>query len=314
MKKFLKVVLTILGVLAALALLLVLLLFWLSRQPAVEAGYYNDVTAGAPLEQKYTERGGYEVFTWEHAAEDEKIGTFTIWYPTRLETDSGKYPAVVMANGTGVPASKYGAVFDHLASWGFLVIGNEDASSWDGASSAASLDLLLRLNEDENSLFYQKIDVERIGIAGHSQGGVGAINAVTAQENGGLYRALYAASATHTALAQLLGWPYEPGQITIPSFLTAGTLQADAGSEKDAGIAPLSSLRENYGAIPEQVPKLYARRADTDHGDMLARADGYMTAWFLYWLRDDQEAAQVFLGPEAEILTNPNWQDTEKNF
>ena len=46
---------------------------------------------------------------------------------------------------------------------------------------------------------------------------------------------------------------------------------------------------------------------------MLARSDGYMTAWMLYQLMGDPEAAKVFVGGDAEILHNEYWQDVEKN-
>ena len=46
---------------------------------------------------------------------------------------------------------------------------------------------------------------------------------------------------------------------------------------------------------------------------MLPYADGYMTAWFMYHLQDDEEAGRIFFGDNAEILTNANWQDVEKN-
>lgn len=106
-----------------------------------------------------------------------------------------------MVNGTGVPASKYEAVLEHLATWGFIVIGNEDASSWDGVSSSASLDFLLTLNDSPDSVFYQKIDTNNIGIAGHSQGGVGAINAASVFENSDIYGSVYVASATWIDIA-----------------------------------------------------------------------------------------------------------------
>ena len=230
-----------------------------------------------------------------------------------MQTSENKYPLVIMANGTGVPASKYQPVFEHLASWGFIVIGNEDASSWDGESSAATLDFILRENGDENSIFYGKVDTDNIGIAGHSQGGVGAVNAVTAQSNGDMYKAMYTASTTHLALADALGWTYDVSDVKIPYFMTAGTLQADAGNEKDTGIAPIWSLKENYDSITADVMKIYARRIGVDHGQMLSHADGYMTAWFMYHLHGDEEAAKVFLGENAEILENTNWSDVTKN-
>ena len=46
---------------------------------------------------------------------------------------------------------------------------------------------------------------------------------------------------------------------------------------------------------------------------MLVRTDGYMTAWMLYHLQNDEEAGQGFIGDNAEILTNLNYQDVEKN-
>ncbi len=46
---------------------------------------------------------------------------------------------------------------------------------------------------------------------------------------------------------------------------------------------------------------------------MLTRTDGYMTAWMLYQLQNDEESEKSFIGDNAEILSNANWQDIEKN-
>lgn len=101
-------------------------------------------------------------------ADGEDFKKYEVWYPSEM-TDSGKqYPLVIMVNGTGVKASAYKEVFRHLASWGFIVAGNEDAASGNGASSAKTLDFMLQENEKEDSPFYQHIDMENIGIAGHS--------------------------------------------------------------------------------------------------------------------------------------------------
>ena len=74
-----------------------------------------------------------------------------------------------------------------------------------------------------------------------------------------------------------------------------------------------NTRRRKYNNISDSVSKIIARRKDTDHGDMLPYADGYMTAWFMYWLNGDTEAGNVFFGEEAEILSNSNWQDVQKN-
>lgn len=96
-------------------------------------------------------------------------------------------------------------------------------------------------------------------------------------------------------------------------FMVAGTKKADAGDGKNSGICPLVELQEKYNTISDSVSKIIARRVDTDHGDMLPYADGYMTAWMCWQLQGDMEAAKVFTGDNAEILSNAIWQDVEKN-
>ena len=112
-------------------------------------------------------------------------------------------------------------------------------------------------------------------------------------------------------LADALGWTFDPSKVTIPWFMTAGTGPADTGEGENYGIAPLPSLQENAAALPDGVASVIARAVDADHGDVLERAVGYMTAWMLYWLQDDQEAGRVFFGNDPELLKNPLWQDVE---
>ena len=296
---------------------------WSRDVPSVTADYYAQTQTGGEIEEIYTAMGEYDVDYAEYPAQDLLIKQYKIWYPSALAGEEGReWPIVVMANGTGVPASRYAPVFRHLASWGFVVIGNEMQNSWSGGASAGALDLLAELNEDPSSLFYHKLDLDNVGSAGHSQGAIGAINAVTAQPNGDSYKALYLASTPSSLYASTLEWAYDPALIDVPCFMTAGTGLLDAGEAgspevaeeaQEVSISPLWSQEENYGLIPDSVPKLRARRTGADHAEMLPWPDGYMTAWFMYWLQGDEAAGRAFFGPDAEIVQNPLWQDIEKN-
>ncbi len=296
---------------------------WSRDVPSVTADYYAQTQTGGEIEEIYTAMGEYDVDYAEYPAQDLLIKQYKIWYPSALAGEEGReWPIVVMANGTGVPASRYAPVFRHLASWGFVVIGNEMQNSWSGGASAGALDLLAELNEDPSSLFYHKLDLDNVGSAGHSQGAIGAINAVTAQPNGDSYKALYLASTPSSLYASTLEWAYDPALIDVPCFMTAGTGLLDAGEAgspevaeeaQEVSISPLWSQEENYGLIPDSVPKLRARRTGADHAEMLPWPDGYMTAWFMYWLQGDEAAGRAFFGPDAEIVHNPLWQDIEKN-
>ena len=57
----------------------------------------------------------------------------------------------------------------------------------------------------------------------------------------------------------------------------------------------------------EKIPtsKAMARRIGADHGQMLYSADGYVTAWFMYYLQDDESAKKMF----DEIKENELYQD-----
>lgn len=148
---------------------------------------------------------------YEFHCDEEAFKEYRIWYPKELDKSTHTYPAVVMANGTGVPSKEYEPIFEHLASWGVIVIGNNDNESWSGLSSSRCLDFLIAENEREESVFFNKIDIEHIGIA--------AINAVTEFDNSGSFSSIYTASATWIDLAVGLKWNYDIKKVSMMIFL-----------------------------------------------------------------------------------------------
>ena len=284
-------------VVLALILLIAALLFWLSRRPFVPNNYTKTVETGGALEAKYLAMGPYGVERVTAEAQGD-WKEFVAWYPAELADSGERWPAVVFVNGTGVFASKYPALFRHLASWGFIVLGSEDPSTFSGDSTDAALAWLLEEKDNPDSLFYQKVDTAHIGLSGHSQGGVGVFNAVSGQPHGGMYTCAVSLSPTQEDWAAALNIPYDPSGTAIPTLVLAGTRN---------DVITLEGMETLYAKLGG--PKVMARRTDTDHGQMLYSGDGYVTAWLMYWLRGDEEAGGTFFGPEAELLTNPLWQD-----
>lgn len=64
-----------------------------------------------------------------------------------------------------------------------------------------------------------------------------------------------------------------------------------------------------YDALDSVPIKAMVRRTDTEHGYMLYSADGYVTAWFMWLLHNDTEAAKAFIGDHAELMNNDLYQD-----
>ena len=308
MKKVLKVV----GIfMLALAVLVAALLLYLSRKPAVSDDYTLKVQTGGTLEAKYLDMVPHEVSYLERAGMHD-FKKYEIYYPSDITIGTVRYPVVIYSNGTGVKASKYPAVLKHLASWGFIVMATEEENSWNGFSSEMCLRLIAKLNETEtvdgwktNPLFGH-VDLDNIGVSGHSQGGVGVINAATENKNGSKIKAVFSASPTNMALAQALEWDYDASLISVPIFLVSSTGYSDENL-----VVSGTQLQEIYEAVPDTVTKVMARRTGADHGDMLSFADGYMTAWFMWQLQGDEEAAKVFTGDSPEIMTNELYTDQQ---
>ena len=278
-------------------------------------GYYLNFKSDAPLEMKYSQPGDYTTAYTEFSSDNESIGKIRVWYPADLETGDMAWPMIIVVNASGTPAASYEPFFPRLASWGFIVVGNEDGQTGNGETASLTLDFML--NMPAGSVLSGKIDYDSMGIIGYSQGGAGAICAVTNYENGARYKAMFTGSAAYPTLAKNMGWEYDVSKVTIPYFMAAGTGKSDdSGNDPETsygGVSPLSALIANYDSIADDVPKVRARAAGAEHEQMLMRSDGYMTAWMLYQLTGDEEAGSVFLGENAEILHNANWQDVEKN-
>lgn len=213
---------------------------------------------------------------------------------------------IVYCNGSGVTGSRIDALFRHWASWGFIVLANEDSSTWSGASADQTLSFLLSENEREGSMFFGRVDTLNIGITGHSQGGVGVFNAVTVQSHAGLYKTAVPVSPTHEELAVALNWPYDPAMTDIPVLLLAGDGQADSET-----VIPLDKMIAIYDKLPS--PKAMARKAGIDHDVTDSDMDGYVTAWFLWQLQGNTEAEEAFTGTDAELLQNSLYIDQRIN-
>ena len=321
MKKVIKTMLKVFGIILGVIILIIagFLIYGMIQNhkalndPRLPDNYYEQFTASGTLEGKYAGRGSYDVTSITADSSNSSIKRIYIYYPTELNGSEEKYPLVIVVNGSQTPAKTYLPYFERLASWGFIVVGNDDPQPGTGKTASETLDYVLNESTIKNN-----IDTANMGIAGYSQGGAGAINAVTKFSNSGYYKTLFTGSAAYPLLAKTQGWTYDPADIKIDYFMTASTGTSDDMNVADinteyAGVCPLDSLIDIYNTMPDSLIKVRGRCPNAEHGDMQLRTDAYMTAWMLWELTGDEEASKVFVGDDAEILQNTNWQDIEKN-
>lgn len=224
---------------------------FLSKIPSVSEDYVSKVQTGGDIEAKYLKMGSHEVDYYEAAAM-MSFQKFELYYPKDIAS-MDKLPVVVFVNGTGVKGSKYSALQKHLASWGFITIATEEEHAWNGFSAEMCIRYLETLNtyqeDGKENAFYGKIDMDNIGITGHSQGGIGVINAVTDQKHSDVYKAAVILSSTETDIAKAFLWESDS------SLIHANTLMLASTGQTDSKIAPLENIQKTYQDIPDDVIK-----------------------------------------------------------
>lgn len=301
----LKKLLLVIGcIVVAVILFIGIVMYIIASMPAVPENYSQSVRSGGAVEGRFIAEGDYGVENIEFAA-DSPINKITVFYPQKAANRRQDVPLVIFVNGTGILPEKYISLMRHLASWGFVAVGNDDPSTGTGVSTNHKLDLVIRESLKPDSRLFDMIDTSRIGISGHSQGGAGVLNAISDSLWRPRYKAAVALSPTHDSAAVMLKFPYDMRQIRTPLLLLAGT----EGDFETKFVIPIEAMKRMYANTVS--PAVMARRNGADHGQMLYMADGYVTAWFRWQLQGDSVAAKAFTGANPELNNNPMYRDVE---
>lgn len=193
--------------------------------------------------------------SWHDAARDRDVPA-KIYYPV----DSAKPCAVIVfSHGLGGSRDGYGYLGDYWAAHGYVSVhlqhAGSDAAVWkdklrpmkalraaaadpDNARNrprdvSFALDELTRMNADKSSPLHGRLDLGRIGLAGHSFGSFTTLATVTpAHPTGGYDPRIKAAVAMSTPAPRI---PDVYAGVKIPVYHLTGTEDSDrAGSVKDA--------------------------------------------------------------------------------
>lgn len=256
--------------------------------------------AEGSIEKRYAQQGSYNVEIEEVKSKNGEA-LFRIYYPAFQGDES--YPIISWGNGTDATPDRYDELLTHLASWGFIVIDSYSKTTGTGKEIVEAIDYLKNENQLAHSLFYQKIKMEHIGVAGHSQGSTGVINAHTNYTSGLLIK-----TVVSIALPDLKHCDpedvYDTARITVPFLIMGGT--------RDFLISPVSTNQLAMHRTNASTPVMMGMAKGAAHTAIEGNGGnhrGYLTAWMRYWLFDDQEAMKAFHGNSSEMMNNTNWVD-----
>ncbi len=282
-------------------LCLTLLVSCFNCQNTNKGGFYKgEIVTKMPVETQYKRMGSEQVAKVEFNSDNQAIGKIVAVYPNSILHSDYAFPLVNIGNASNTTAYDLIDAMEHLASWGYVVIGNMDKQTGSGSSISQTLDEFLDLVSLRDNLFYGKIDTTKIAIAGYSQGAYGAVMAATAYHNSHLYKAVYLCSCPQKEIGINFKWgATDFSKIAAPLLMLAGTGGWDSNI-----ISPEEAFQANFDETTGDFPVLSARHVSKDHEEMGGEGDAYMTAWFSYFLKGDSAAGKAFVGDDAEILKN----------
>lgn len=184
---------------------------------------------------------------------------------------------ILWGNGTGGSPSTYADGLEHWASHGFVVAAANTANAGSGEEMLDCIDAV------RQSSYGSSIDFSEIGAAGHSQGGGGTIMAARDRR----------ITATAPFQPYIRGLGHDSSsqdEQTAPMLLLSGSSDTLAGP--DLNQQPVFNRVE--------VPVFWATREGAGHfvptGDF-GDYRGISTAWWLFQLQGDSDAAELFTGP-----------------
>jgi pimeloyl-ACP methyl ester carboxylesterase len=218
---------------------------------------------------------------------DADYSLYTIFRPACFKPGE-KYPVITWANGTCGQIAGYAPLLSAVASYGFVVIASN--STWTNSSNTnmvqlRALDYAKALNEDSKSIFYQKLDMEKIGAMGHSQG----------------------AAATNVADADprvkaVIFW--NSGNSNDKPFLNVSGDRDVGGTATPASLASGNNAATKPGAWVYYHKVLETGGTSTGHLVLMEQPERVVdmaVAWWKWQLNGDAEAKKMFVGDSCGL-------------
>lgn len=217
-------------------------------------------------------------------------GNKKVYYPAAMESLQKRYPVVVWANGTGCATETYDGLLKRIAEGGYIVVADSSVMTADGKAQIDSIDYITSQNKDADSVFYGKVDSEKIGAAGHSQGGRSSVNAAQADSRIKCIASIAGASSRQEAEG-----------LKTPALYLTGTA--------DMVVASSQWCKPSYDVTAGRA--VYASLKGGVHTTCMTNPDkisGYVVSWFDAYLKNDAAAKEKFKAGGA-LSKDTAWQD-----
>jgi hypothetical protein len=206
---------------------------------------------------------------------------FTMFRPMML---TQRHPVITWGNGTGTTPQVYSSMLTLYASHGFIVIASNSENVAQGTPPPMLAGVTWVLEQDMNPMspLYEKVDRDRVGATGHSQGAFAASSV--------------ASNAVIKTIAPIQSFGGGRG-LHGPVLALCGAMDE---------TVPCSGNLNAFNSVSNQ-PAMYAEQKMADHTNWIfspgAPGPYYVitNAWFRVHLMNDMALRPMFYGPDCGV-------------
>ncbi|WP_437681877.1 poly(ethylene terephthalate) hydrolase family protein [Sorangium sp. So ce131] len=213
--------------------------------------------------------------------------------PTTLTTEPNKkHPVAIWGPGGGTPPRDYLQLLTRMASHGFVLVGIRE-STGDAVLMSAAIDWLEAQDADENSPMYGRLILDRVGVFGHSMGGLSSEAAAQTDKRVSTALLDNSGSFEHNALVNL----------KIP----VGIIYGETGQE-----AP--NAEGDFNNAGNKGPVWLGKMKGGGHGSGPWDGAGANVAWMRWHLGGENSRKDAFLKDGGDYNNTGVWQTQSKNW
>jgi len=213
--------------------------------------------------------------------------------PTEITTEPNtKHPVAIWGPGGGTAPTEYLQLLTRMASQGFVIVGIRE-STGDSVLMSAAIDWLEEQDADTNSPMYDRLILDRVGVFGHSMGGLSSEATALADDRVSTALLDNSGSFSHDALVN----------VTIP----VGIIYGETGQE-----AP--NAQGDFDNAGDECPVWLSMMSGGGHGSGPWDGAAANVAWMRWHLGGENSRKDDFLGAGGDYNDTGIWVTDFKNW
>lgn len=235
--------------------------------------------------------------SFPYGFEDRRVTE--VFYPSNIQSLEN-VPVISFVGGLVSNQGNYDALIRLWTSYGFVVVNSNNFINFNPSLHVTGLLEIVAQNSNPQSPLYNKLDLSKVQVSGHSAGGSGALSITSKTEK--------IIQSIHPSLRIIGSFPLQPSfaasgnNVNVPTLLLTG--------QYDVLVPPTTfPLKNQYQKI-SSAPAWFVSTKNSNHLTPtleLARNDyaGITVAWILYNAKNDVAASRFFVGPAYRSLEDP---------